>query len=123
MPARTKVNREEFAELAAKGWTNQQLAERYQVKDVTIWRARKATGTSAPYRLTPERKQRIAAMIADGWSFEEISRTEGAARDTLHRHFPGKQWTTRQRVEHQAALRKASTYHFNQRDDRWRQEA
>lgn len=123
MSARLKVDRAEFAELAANGWTNKQLQNHFQVNACTISRLRKLTGTSVAPRVTPERKTRLRSMIEDGWSFAEITRTEGADRETLNRHFPGKQWTTEQRVEHQTALRKVSTYHFNQRPDRWKQAA
>lgn len=118
-----KVDRAEFAELAARGWTNKQLQEHFNVNAVTIWRIRKATGTTTAIRVTPERKARLRQMIEDGWSFAEITRTEGADRETLQRHFPGKQWTVEQSVEYRTALRAASPYHFNQRDDRWKQAA
>lgn len=105
MPAKTKVDRAEFADLAAKGWTNEQLQQHFQVSDSTISRIRKTTGTSTAPRMTPERKATIEAMLADEWSFAEIGRTEGADPETLRRHFPGQAWTVAQRAAHLSALR------------------
>lgn len=123
MPAKQKVDRDELATLTSEGWTSEQLAERYNVHPTSIRRLRGKLGISQQKTMTEERRAKIAAMIEDGWSFAEISRTEGADRVTLQRHFPGKQWTQEQRVEYQAALREASPYYFNQRRDRWRKAA
>lgn len=108
MAAKLKVNRAEFAELAQAGRTNKELQEHFRVNAATISRLRKLTGTSTAIRLTPERKAEIEAMLADGWSHAEITRTEGADRETLHRHFPGTAWTEKQRASHLSTLRIAN---------------
>lgn len=113
MAARLKVDREEFARLAADGMTNKGLRDHFQISEATVTRLRKLTETATAPRLTPERKARIDAMIADGWSFKEIRRTEGADMSTLRRHYPGHQWTKEQAREYQRALRMEQPRYFN----------
>lgn len=55
--------------------------------------------------IDPARLVRLEAMLDEGLSFAEIHRTEGADMETLRRYFPGRQWTTAQRVEFQRTLR------------------
>lgn len=57
--------------------------------------------------MTPERRARIQTMLNDGWSWEEIHRTEGANWDTMTRHFPGTQWTPEQVSAHRTDIRHA----------------
>jgi len=109
MAARRKANREEFTRLAAEGATNKELRDHFQISEATVSRLRKLTATATAPRLTPERKARIDAMIADGWSFKEIRRTEGADMSTLRRHYPGHQWTKAQARDYQEALRIVAT--------------
>lgn len=105
MPAPVKVDRDQFARYAADGATNAELMERFGCSEATVTRLRKLTGTTTAKRMTPERLNRIAAMLDDGMPFNEISRTEGADPETLRKHFPGRQWTRQQSSAHSVAVR------------------
>lgn len=101
MPAKTKVDREEFARLYEEGLSLSELAEHFGAHPATLYRVRVSLGLPATVRrMTPERKAAISAMLDDGWSFAEVQRTEGADWETLARHFPGRAWTTAQRMAH-----------------------
>lgn len=111
-----KIDRDEVRRLVEDGWTNRGIAKHFNVHEDSISRVRVELGISHEYRghpMTPERLERIAGMIADGWSHAEIGRTEGADPETLHKYFPGTAWTTEQRAEYIATLR--SVNHFNRR--------
>ena len=112
MPAPIKVDRAEFLRLNGAGWTAARMAEHFGCSLNTISRLRKQFAVSPKPVMTEERKQAIAGMLADGWSHEEIQRTEGADVSTIRRHFPGTAWTAQQRAAHQAVLR-AENPHFN----------
>jgi transposase-like protein len=58
--------------------------------------------------LAPERLARIESMLDDGWSYEEVHRTEGASEKAIRRYFPGRGWTNQQSGQHAALLRRAS---------------
>lgn len=119
MPARIKVDRDEFLRLSADGWTIPELAEHFDVHPATIGRLRKAFEIKADKRrmMTPERRQVIEGMLADGWSRAEITRTEGADPQTIERHFPGSAWTEKQRAAHLSTLRIQNPY-FNKHPGR-----
>lgn len=94
MPARKKVDRDEFARLHNEGLTQKELAEYFGVNPATLWRIQRILGLESPARrMTPERQARIQLMLDDGWPWKEIERTEGANWDTMRRHFPGTAWT------------------------------
>lgn len=40
-----------------------------------------------------ERLDQAAALLRDGASQREVTRTTGIARNTLRKHFPGQGWT------------------------------
>lgn len=91
---------EEFAHLDAE-LTMDQLAERYGCNVETIRRTRARIGLPPRRpRLSTERKTRIEARLADGWSHAEIARTEGVSADTLARHYPGTAWSKREVMRH-----------------------
>lgn len=100
-----KIDRAELTRLTAEGWTLTQLAEHFDAHPTSISRLRSQLGISPKPTMTPARKAAIQAMFDDGWSFAEISRTEGADVKTLSKHFPGQAWTTQQRAQHLATLR------------------
>lgn len=106
MPARKKVDREEFRRLDGQGWTLQDLASHFGVNVATASRVRKELGLNRDHFLTPERKARIAERIEDGWPFAEIARTERVDPETLRRHWPGRAWTHAQRGAFQGAVRR-----------------
>ena len=101
-----KIDRTELTRLTADGWTLKQLAEHFNAHPDSISRVRVQLGIGTKPTMTPERKANIETMLADGWSFAEIGRTEGADPETLRRHFPGQAWTTNQRAAHLSTLRK-----------------
>ncbi|WGH21227.1 helix-turn-helix DNA binding domain protein [Arthrobacter phage ObiToo] len=104
MPARQKVDRDEFARLDAT-MTLRELADHFGVSESTAVRVRRELGRSRDHFLTQERLARIEAMLDDGWSFKEIRRSEGVSLDSLRKHFPGRQWSKAQATAHTAALR------------------
>lgn len=106
MPARKKVDRDEFARLHKEGKTQKELAEHFGVNPATLWRIQKELGLNGGHQPLPaERINRIQAMLNDGWPWAEITRTEGIHHDTLERYFPGTQWTQREMAEHRRNLR------------------
>ncbi|MBP3044866.1 helix-turn-helix domain-containing protein [Arthrobacter jiangjiafuii] len=108
MPARKKVDRDEFARLHKAGLTQKELAEHFGVNPATLWRIQKELGLSGGHQPLPaERRERIQAMVNDGWPWAEIKRTEGAHRDTMLRYFPGTQWTPAQANEHRVGTKNA----------------
>lgn len=105
MPAR-KIDRQALKQLLDDGLTAAQIADWLHCSEHTVWRARKELGLAAGNNpMTPERRARIKAMLDDGWSWEEIHRTEGANWDTMTRHFPGTQWSRQQIIQHATATR------------------
>lgn len=108
MPARKKVDRDEFARLHAEGRTQKELAEHFGVNPATLWRIQKELGLGGGHQPLPdERIQRIQQMLNDGWPWAEIGRTEGVHRETMLRYFPGTQWTRAERSQHLRSLRMA----------------
>ncbi|MCZ9884612.1 hypothetical protein [Arthrobacter sp. B2a2-09] len=105
MAARQRVDRDEFARLDGQGWTLARLAAHFGVNERTVGRVRRELGLSRDHFLAPERLAWIEARLEEGWSFAEISRTDGVDPETLRRHFPGRAWTTSQRDDHTRALR------------------
>ena len=108
MPARRKVDRDEFARLHAEGLTQKEMAEHFGVQRTTIWRTCKELGLDGGHKPLPtERLEHIQSMLDDGWPWLEIQRTEGAHRDTMLRYFPGTQWTPEQANEHRVGTKNA----------------
>ena len=105
MPAPQKVDREEFARLAAT-MTNAELSEHFECSPATVTRLRAQTGTARPRRImTTERLTKIQRMLDEGMPFNEIHRTEGADPHTLRKHFPGQAWTLQQSINHRQTIR------------------
>lgn len=106
MPHPKKVDRNEFARLHNEGRTQKELAEHFGVNTATLWRIQKELGLNGGHQPLPaERINRIQAMLNDGWSWAEITRTEGIHHDTLERYFPGTHWTQQEMLEHRRNLR------------------
>ena len=53
----------------------------------------------------PERLKAAKELLDDGASIKEASRSTGVDRSTLHKHFPGMGWTSRQAGEFRALTR------------------
>lgn len=54
---------------------------------------------------TPDQLARAGALLEDGASQAEVTRTTGIARETLVKHFPGKGWTYKQAGEYRQLLK------------------
>ena len=93
MPARQKVDRQEFAALAADGWTNERLAAHFEVSACTVSRVRAELGLAKPCVADPAALARAEALLAEGASYKEARRTTGLDLETLRKHFPGQGWT------------------------------
>lgn len=122
MPAKKKIDYDEFRRLNDDGWTIAELAEHYQVNRRTVSRVRSQLGIAHEYLgrpMTDERKAVIQQMIDDCWSHEEIHRTEGADVSTLRKYWPGTAWTDQQRAQHASTLRTIG--HFNRRPKQYDQ--
>lgn len=105
MPAR-KIDRQALQQLLSEGLPADQIATQLHCSEHTVWRARKELGLApGNHPMTPERRARIQTMLNDGWSWEEIRRTEGATWDTMARHFPGTQWTPKQASAHRTDIK------------------
>lgn len=107
MPARKTIERAAIERLHNDGLTDRQIATQLGCSEHAVWRIRKELGLTPGRRPLPaERLKHIQAMLADGWSWKEIQRTEGAHHDTMQRYFPGTQWTPEQMNEHRVELRR-----------------
>lgn len=119
-----KLDRDRVKALARQGLTNRAIAEKLGCCETTITRIRVELGIAHEYRGKPMTETRLHAiwqMLFEGWSHEEIHRTEGADVDTIRKYFPGTAWTHQQAGEHQAALRLLNPRHFNARPKAWDQ--
>jgi transposase len=107
-PNVTKLDRDHVKALVEQGLTARAIAERLECNEATISRIRTELGISHTYRGRPMTETRLLAiwqMIFEGWSHEEIHRTEGADVETIRRYFPGTAWTHQQAGEYRAILR------------------
>lgn len=115
-PIPKRIDRDEVKRLVKQNLTLREIADRLNCNEGSISRIKSQLGISHAYRGRPMTEQRLHAiwqMLYDGWSHEEIHRTEGANVETIRRHFPGTAWTFKQAGEHQAALRILNPHHFN----------
>lgn len=115
-PNAKKLDRDRVKTLVGQGLTAREISKRLGCSEKTIGRIKLELGVSHPYRGRPMTETRLHAiwqMLYDGWSHEEIHRTEGADVETIRKYFPGTAWTFRQAGEHQAALRILNPRHFN----------
>lgn len=100
MPARKKVDRDEFARLHGEGLTQKELAEHFGIARSGVIRHAAQLGlTRRPHTATPEQLAVWEAALDEGWSFSEIARTHHVATDTLRRYFPGRAWDDKHRAE------------------------
>lgn len=117
-PTPKKIDRDEVKRLVKHGLTIREIADRLNCNEGSISRIKAQLGITHEYLgrpMTEERLHTIWQMLYDGWSHEEIHRTEGANVETIRRHFPNTAWTHKQSGEHQAALRILNPHHFNAR--------
>lgn len=107
------IDREQVRTRTLNGQSLEQIANElgFSMRGIANVRAELGLTGNRTSRLTPERKARIEKMLDDGWSFAEITRTEGSDFNTLKRHFPGRQWTWEQRLEYLRTLRQLGVTH------------
>ena len=97
-----QFDRAQIAELSRLGYSNTQIAEKVGCGLRSVTRIRKELGLSLPRaaswerRISAERLQKAAVMVADGASWADIQRTLHVSVHTLRRHFPGTAWTAQQ---------------------------
>lgn len=123
--AERKADRDTVKALVEQGLKSREIAQRLGIHEHSVSRIRAELGIAHEYRgkpMTPERLHTIEQMIEDGWSHEEIHRTEGADVTTLRKYFPGTAWTRDQISEHTRALRQLTPTHFNARPNKHRAE-
>ena len=99
------IDREEVRTRTQQGQTLEQIADAlgYSIRGIASVKAE--LGLTQPRPLTPERIERIGAMVADECSHAEIVRTLHTATQTIERLFPGTAWTPEQRADHIRTLR------------------
>lgn len=103
MSTRT-VDDEELLALHHAGKTANEIAQALGVTTRTVERYRARLGVSVPsprsaWRVSPEWKARVEALLEDGTSLAEAARTVGCNDVTMRRHFPGRGWTKEQAGE------------------------
>jgi hypothetical protein len=101
---RQSVDREEFARLQGEGWKAQELAEHFRCSLATVGRLRRLLDVPTHF-LTPERVALVESRLDDGWSFNEIHRTDGVDVETLRRRWPGRAWSKAESVDYRRRLR------------------
>lgn len=110
--AQRRINRDQVKDLTLQGMTAAEIAEQLHCSASSVTQIRVKLGITNPtHWMTDERKAQIQQWLDDGWSFAEISRTEGVAQETLRRHFPGRQWTPEQRLDYLRTLRQTGVTH------------
>lgn len=60
---------------------------------------------NAVKRLSPDLKQKVSEMLDDGCPFKEISQTLGISYYLLKKHWPNRQWTHAQTIQHATTMR------------------
>lgn len=55
--------------------------------------------------LSPELKQQVERALDEGWPFKEIEQTLGVSYYMLRKHWPNRQWTHRQTIQHATTMR------------------
>jgi len=116
-PSARKIDRDTVKALIEQGETNAEIAARFNCHADSVTRIRTELGLTHPKLGRPMTETRLHAiwqMLFDGWSHEEIHRTEGADVTSIRRYFPGTAWTPEQVGEHARILRTVNN-HFNRR--------
>lgn len=106
-PPKRRIDPQQVKARSEAGDTLASIAEALGCSISSIIKIRHELGISDhnKARLTEDAKRRIEAMLDDGCSFAEITRTLGISHETLKRHYHGRQWTKEQQVEHLRTVR------------------
>ncbi len=88
------------------------ICNKYECTEAFVYRVRKKLGMTKPHpsSLLPPLEERLAMaarMVEEHASFTDISRTAHISRPTLHKLFPGQQWTAEEAGRHAMAIRYA----------------
>ncbi len=108
------VSRETLQELR-EHHTRPQIAAMYGVNERTLDRHLARLGLSnrnGRYKNDPEWLAKVEAMLDDGMSYNEISRTLGCSIRVISDAFPGRGWTVEQTAEYCAAVRDPRAAHI-----------
>lgn len=94
------IDDEKFLQLHDDGMNAADIAAELGVSVRTVSRHRARLGLGRPgnnhgFRVTPEWKARVEALLDDGCSIREAARTMECRKETVSRHFPGRGWTYR----------------------------
>jgi DNA-binding NarL/FixJ family response regulator len=95
------IDDEKLLQLHDAGMNAAEIAAELGVTTRTVGRHRARLGLSRPaknggFRVTPEWKARVEALLDDGCSIREAARTMECRKETVSRHFPGRGWTYRE---------------------------
>lgn len=88
---------EQVRRLTLEGLSAPEIAARLGITPRSVARARvrARVAAAAPVPLTEDTLRAVRAMLEDGASHLEISRTLPISRKSLSRHFPGTAWSAR----------------------------
>lgn len=113
-PNTDKVDARLVARMHKQGQPSTVIAKAAECHPRTVQRILRTLGYTQPQPdrnnrpLAPEMHRAIEAMLDDGASFYEISRTLGVGDCTLRKHYPGRAWDAQQVGQHGAAIRRAN---------------
>lgn len=104
-PEPTLARRERVATMTAQGMSAAHIAAILRVAERTIVRDRDRLGiTKTPGSpLTADQITQAEALLADGCSYHQVSKTLGRDHRTISRHFPG-HTLTRQEISERALM-------------------
>lgn len=99
--------RERIVELSRQGLAAEVIADKFNVSERSVQRARQHAGLARAQRYGSEdEKLKAKLMLNDGCSYEEVTRTLSRASTTVAAWHPGYQWTRQQCTEAAAMTRK-----------------
>lgn len=103
------MEKEELLRLQAT-MNNREIAEHVGISPKMVWYWTDKYGSPTPRhnKISEETWAKVEAMLDDGCSQREISRTLGMAPITIRRRFPGRGWSKQQTREYIRVLRKAA---------------
>lgn len=80
---------ERIRELAAQGLTQERIAARLFVAEITVRRDMKKAGIPSGCRISDERLAAAKQLLDAGRTYPETARATGIGISTLHRRLPG----------------------------------
>lgn len=87
------------AEMCKSGHTVSDIARKLDITERTVWRMKKRAGLTHPHPpITNAQVDEMRAMLDDGMSYSEVSRTLGIDHAAIKRRFPGRGYDQSQSV-------------------------